>query len=260
MARTKAIARRRTTLLASKARLSAKARGIVEPVKKRGRGNVEVVKKQRRNRPGTRVRREIVYYQRSTDLVIPKAPMIRFLRQVAEDVGTTPDIRFQAAAAEILRRVSEDYLLELFVKARKLCENRGQQTIQLRDIVAAAEIMQEAALDKRHQSPGLSAEECDTLKHSHFANKMTKVYAPGLGRRDGAVPTNTRDSSRARRAAERDAKQPKNKSPPVEEETQKDAPPGDDPESSPARAELSDSDEATAAHEATDEPSEEAAD
>lgn len=54
-------------------------------------------------------------YQNSTDLLIRKAPFIRLVREIAQEVSTsaTP-LRFQASALEALQHSCEAYITDLF--------------------------------------------------------------------------------------------------------------------------------------------------
>ena len=70
------------------------------------------MKKPHRYRPGTVALREIRKYQKSTDLLIRKAPFQRLVREIAQDFKT--DLRFQSTAILALQEASEAYLVGLF--------------------------------------------------------------------------------------------------------------------------------------------------
>ena len=59
----------------------------------------------RRFRPGTVALREIRKFQKSTNLLIPKLPFRRLIRQLTQDVS--PDKRFQETALLALQEASE---------------------------------------------------------------------------------------------------------------------------------------------------------
>ena len=67
------------------------------------------MKKPHRYRPGTVALREIRKYQKSTDLLIRKAPFQRLVREIAQDFKT--DLRFQSTAVLALQEASEAYLV-----------------------------------------------------------------------------------------------------------------------------------------------------
>jgi len=69
----------------------------------------------RKFRPGHQALREIRKYQKSTDLLIPKLPFSRLIREVATNVAThVQDLRFQSTAIMALQEAAEAYLTTLF--------------------------------------------------------------------------------------------------------------------------------------------------
>lgn len=70
------------------------------------------VKKPRRYRPGTVALREIRKYQKSTDLLIRKAPFQRLVREIAQEYKS--ELRFQSSAIMALQEAAEAYLVGLF--------------------------------------------------------------------------------------------------------------------------------------------------
>ena len=69
-------------------------------------------RKKRRFRPGTVALRQIKKYQRSTDLLLPKAPFRRLVREIAADFKT--DIRFEGDAFRMLQEIAEAHLTDMF--------------------------------------------------------------------------------------------------------------------------------------------------
>ena len=105
MARTKQTARKSTGGKAPRPALAAKAARKSAPAS----GGV---KKAHRFRPGTVALREIRKYQKSTDLLIRKAPFARLVREISQDFK--PDLRYQSHAIQALQEASEAYLVGLF--------------------------------------------------------------------------------------------------------------------------------------------------
>jgi histone H3 len=70
------------------------------------------IKKPHRYRPGTVALREIRRYQKSSDLLIPKLPFQRLVREIAQDFNT--ELRFQSSALGALQEAAEAYLVGLF--------------------------------------------------------------------------------------------------------------------------------------------------
>ena len=65
----------------------------------------------RKFRPGTDALREIRKFKKSTDLLIPKLPFRRLVRELA--LAVSPDKRFQETALLALQEASEAYLTGL---------------------------------------------------------------------------------------------------------------------------------------------------
>merc|ERR1711959_785472 len=89
MARTKQTARKSTGGKAPRKQLATKAARKSAPT-------AGGVKKPHRYRPGTVALREIRKYQKSTELLIRKAPFQPLVREIAQDFKT--DLRFQSSA------------------------------------------------------------------------------------------------------------------------------------------------------------------
>ena len=56
--------------------------------------------------------REICRYQKSTELLLPKLPFKRLVREIAYE--TSKDFRFQSGALEVLQEAAEAYLVNEF--------------------------------------------------------------------------------------------------------------------------------------------------
>ncbi|KAL6050645.1 centromeric DNA-binding histone H3-like protein cse4, variant 2 [Balamuthia mandrillaris] len=77
--------------------------------------------KKRRFRPGTVAIREIRKLQRSTDLLIPKLPFARVVRELAKAYLADTEFRWQAQALLALQESAEMYLVQLFEDAYVFC-------------------------------------------------------------------------------------------------------------------------------------------
>ena len=89
----------------------------------------------RRVRPGTRALREIKHYQRSTNLLIRKAPFARLVRELL--VTRHPaglEFRWQQAAIECLQEASEAYLVCLLSDAYLCAIHAKRVTLMPRDV------------------------------------------------------------------------------------------------------------------------------
>ena len=70
------------------------------------------MQKKRRFRPGTVALREIQQYQKSTDLLIRRAPFQRVIYEIMR--GFRNDLRIQAVAIKGLQEAAEAYFMGLF--------------------------------------------------------------------------------------------------------------------------------------------------
>lgn len=129
MARTKQTARKSTGGKAPRKQLAAK-----QVRKEKAPGT----KKAHRYRPGTVALREIRKYQKTTDLLIKKAPFQRLVREVAQDFKT--DLRFQSAAIMALQEASESYLVGMFEDTNLCAIHAKRVTIMPKDMQLARRI------------------------------------------------------------------------------------------------------------------------
>ena len=104
---------------------------------KRGQG-MGGVKKHHRYRPGTVALREIRRYQKSTELLIRKAPFQRLVKEIAQAIKM--DLRFQSTAVLALQEASEAYLVSLFEDTNLCAIHARRVTIMPKDIQLARRI------------------------------------------------------------------------------------------------------------------------
>ncbi len=133
MARTKQTARKSTGGKAPRKQLASKT----------ARKASDGAKKARKYRPGTVAMREIRRYQKTTDLLIKKAPFQRLVREIAQDFKT--DLRFQGSAIQALQEASEAYLVGLFEDTNLCAIHAKRVTIMPKDIQLARRIRGERA-------------------------------------------------------------------------------------------------------------------
>lgn len=85
---------------------------------------------------GTRAIREIKKAQRSVELVVPRAAMVRVIREMAP-----AGVRMSPGALEALRTASENVMIEQMQRAYKYTMCTGKQTLTAEHMKAAAEDM-----------------------------------------------------------------------------------------------------------------------
>ena len=85
---------------------------------------------------------EIRKYQKSTDLLIPKLPFSRLIREVAMNLleGRGTDWRFQSAAILALQEASEAFLVTLFEDSVLCAMHAKRITVMTRDMELARRI------------------------------------------------------------------------------------------------------------------------
>ena len=101
------------------------------------------VKKPHRYRPGTVALREIRRYQKSTELLIRKAPFQRLVREVLQDLEREmglKDMRLQSTAVLALQEATEAYLVGLFEDAHLCAIHAKRVTLMPKDINLARRI------------------------------------------------------------------------------------------------------------------------
>lgn len=93
------------------------------------------VQASRRYRPGTSALREIRRLQRTTDLLIRKAPFARVVREITTMFQRQGEaFRWQANAIEALQEAAETFLVHMFHDANLVCAHANRVTVQPRDI------------------------------------------------------------------------------------------------------------------------------
>lgn len=95
--------------------------------------------KKRRYRPGTKALMEIRRYQKMTELLIPKLPFSRLIREICTAI-TPKDLRFQSSALLALQEASEAYLVQLFEDTNLCAIHARRVTIMPKDIRLARRI------------------------------------------------------------------------------------------------------------------------
>ena len=136
MARTKQTARHSTGGKAPRKQLATKAARRSAPTQ----GGV---KKPHRYRPGTVALREIRRYQKTTELLIRKAPFQRLVKEISQDFFR--DGRYSSIAVLALQEASEAFLVGLFEDTNLCAVHAKRVTIMPKDIQLAKRIRGERA-------------------------------------------------------------------------------------------------------------------
>ena len=91
-----------------------------------------------RARPGTIALREIRKYQRQTELILPKHPFQRIVRDVSK--GVNGDVRFQSQALLAIQEAAEAFMTNLFEDANLCALHANRVTLMPKDISLARRI------------------------------------------------------------------------------------------------------------------------
>ena len=94
------------------------------------------VKKPHRYRPGTVSLREIRKYQKSTELLLRKAPFMRLVRELAQTYKS--DLRFTSQAIECLQTACEAFVIRRFENANRCAIHAKRVTIMPKDMQLSA--------------------------------------------------------------------------------------------------------------------------
>ena len=125
------------------AKISGKAKAS-KAIKKTGpaAGGVKNAEKPsgttRRFKAGTVALREIKRYQKSNDLLLPRAPFMRLVKSIAE--SEDHQLRFQSQAIQALQEATEAYIVGLFEDTNLCAIHAKRQTVMKKDMELARRI------------------------------------------------------------------------------------------------------------------------
>ena len=106
----------------------------------RALGKIAGVKKPHRYRPGTVALREIRRFQKTTDVLIRKAPFQRLVRQITQELFPYKDLHFQSIAVLALQEAAEAYVVGLLEDTNLAAMHAKRVTIMPRDMILARRI------------------------------------------------------------------------------------------------------------------------
>ena len=171
-------------LLKSSAKKSASkavASGLTKKINKKtapaigGMKDKIAVHKTRRFKAGTVALREIKRYQKSTDMLLPRAPFQRLVRSICS--GIDSDIRFQAQALIALQESAEAYLTGVFEDSNLCAIHANRVTVMKKDMELARRIRGENARDYRDNMPKTGDEVFYSLPYTNQKEAMTNLRA-----------------------------------------------------------------------------------
>ena len=84
--------------------------------------------------------REIRRFQKTTDVLIRKAPFQRLVRQITQELFPNKDLRFQSIAVLALQEAAEAYVVGLLEDTNLAAMHAKRVTIMPRDMILARRI------------------------------------------------------------------------------------------------------------------------
>lgn len=132
--------------------------------------------KKRRWRSGTVALREIRKMQKTTDLLLPRAPIKRIIDEITADVAGV-HYRYQEQARTALHEAAEIFLTDIFQKSVPFTILREKQTLQSKDFRLATEntpVKIALAIDLQNEFAKIDKREADKQAGSRSEAKDTK--------------------------------------------------------------------------------------
>ena len=136
MAHTKQTARKSTGGKAPRQQLATMQRMFASERLTQSRG---AIKKPHRYCPCTVALREIWWYQKSSELLLRKAPFQHLVREICQTTNI-PDCQWQGSAVLAIQEVSEAYLVGLYEDSNLCAIHAKRVTIEPKDIQLARSI------------------------------------------------------------------------------------------------------------------------
>lgn len=130
----------------------------------------QVEKRKIRFKPGTVALREIRRYQKSTDMLIPRAPFQRLVRDICR--GIDNELRFQANALVALQEASEAYIVGVLEDAGTCALHAKRVTVMKADMQLARRMRGDANHDYRDLVEKTGDEDFISLPYRDEKNGM----------------------------------------------------------------------------------------
>lgn len=187
MARTKQTARKSTGGKAPRKHLATQA------ARKSAPGTSSQQKKPHRYRPGTRALMEIRKYQKTTDLLLRKAPFQRLVREVMQNFKS--DWRIQRTAVLAIQEAAEIFITRLFEDANLCALHAKRVTLMPKDIKLAVRLARyfvlnlDSAGDWHSSAPASAAAAARAAVPSAGGSRGAAPAAGPAGGSRGAAPT-----------------------------------------------------------------------
>lgn len=118
-----------------------------------------------RFKAGTVALREIKRYQKSNELLLPRAPFMRLVKVITEE--TDHQLRFQSQAIQALQEASEAYIVGLFEDTNLCAIHAKRQTVMKKDMELARRIRGDRNFDFVDRQPKTGDEKFMSLPYDN---------------------------------------------------------------------------------------------
>ena len=125
----------------------------------------QIERKKMRFKPGTVALREIKRYQKSTALLLPRAPFQRLVRNICANIDS--DLRFQAQGLLALQEAAEAYIVGIFEDSNLCCLHANRVTVMKKDMELARRIRGDANQDYYNRDTELAGEVLYSLPYAN---------------------------------------------------------------------------------------------
>jgi histone H3 len=88
-------------------------------------------------RPGTVAAREIHKFQKSTDLLIRRAPFQHVVQEIVQQESGKSDLQMQSTALLALQEAAEYFMVDVFYNTNLFTSHGKRETIMVKDLVLA---------------------------------------------------------------------------------------------------------------------------
>ena len=132
-------------------------------------------RKKPRFHAGTVALREIKRYQKSTDLLIPRAPFGRLVRDICS--GIDNDLRFASQALLALQEATEAFLVGLFEDTALCAVHAKRQTVTKADMLLARRIRGDDNNDRISHMENTGDENLYSLPYRNEKEGMAQLIA-----------------------------------------------------------------------------------
>ena len=130
-------------------------------------------KRKIRYKPGTVALREIKRYQKSMDMLLPRAPFQRLVRSIVSDMDH--ELRFQSHALVALQEATEAYIVGVFEDTNLCAIHAKRQTVMKKDMELARRIRGDRNFDFRDHQPKDGNEVFLSLPYSNEKEGMKQL-------------------------------------------------------------------------------------